>query len=299
LLLWVSLLAGAPPRDQGLPIRIPLWAGSAEPLEQDELSIKVDGKPAKIVRIQGPQEALLLLVVVDLVSDLNEIDLAREAMISALSQMPANAHIGLLRAQDGLRVLLDPTSDRDELTKAIQSFTTTGAPGLLETIEQAFQLADSVFEKAPVRTALCYVTDSNIYEYREDFSNPVINYTDSRDLSRRFPEGLVRDRIAALDAKLSMRQTPLFIVHLEYRPDRLNEAYQNGLMQLASTTGGQAIFCRSNSEIATAVGGVFRSISEHYGVDIQLPANTAEMVTIAVESAKRNVHYRSRFRIKR
>jgi hypothetical protein len=59
------------------------------------------------------------------------------------------------------------------------------------------------------------------------------------------------------------------------------------------------MFCRSNSEIATAVGGVFRSIAGHYGLDIQLPANTGEMVTIAVESAKGSVHYRNRFRIKR
>jgi hypothetical protein len=52
-----------------------LWSGSEEPLQQDELAVKVDGKPAKIVRIQGPSEALLLLIVVDLVADLNEIDL--------------------------------------------------------------------------------------------------------------------------------------------------------------------------------------------------------------------------------
>jgi hypothetical protein len=56
----------------------------------------------------------------------------------------------------------------------------------------------------------------------------VINWSDSRDLSRRFRRARAGpDR--GLDAKLSMRQTPLFIVHLEYRPDRLNEAYQNGL----------------------------------------------------------------------
>ena len=49
--------------------------------------------------------------------------------------------------------------------------------------------------KTYVRSAVLYITDSNIYNYREDYTNPVINYSDRGDLSRRFPEGLVREQV--------------------------------------------------------------------------------------------------------
>ena len=82
------------------------------------------------------------------------------------------------------------------------------------------------------------MTDSEVRNYREDFTNPVINSSDSRDLSRRFPEGLIRERISRVTTSLSRFQTPISIVHLRYSRDRLDEAYQNGLLQMAQLTGG-------------------------------------------------------------
>ncbi len=299
LLLLVALdLAGAA-RSEDLLIRIPLWSEGGEPIHSSQLRVQVDGRPAPILRLHGPEDPLLLLVVLDLVADLNEADLARDALIAALREAGSNVWVGVLRAQDGLRVLLDPTNDRDAIAQAILSFPVSGRPGLLETLETMSRLADSVLEKAPVRIAVYYITDSNIYSYREDFTNPVINWSDSGDLSRRFPEGLVRDRISKLTAKLSSAQAPIFITHVEYRTDRLNEAYQNGLMQIAAVTGGQAVFCRSNAEIHPAITGMVKTILSHYGLDLKVPAQAAENVAIKIESQNGTVTHRTRMRIKK
>jgi hypothetical protein len=241
----------------------------------------------------------MVLVIIDLVDDLSRINLARDAMVAALAEMPANAHIGLLRAQDGLRVLQDPTTDHESLIEAIQNMTVQGTPGLLETIETASELADSILAKAPVRMAICYVTDSDIRRYREDFTNPVINQSDRRDLSRRFPEGLVRERISKIEQQLSSSQVPVFVVHLEHTVDRLNEAYQSGLMQLATTTGGTAVFCRSNAEIATAIDETFRRMASHYSLDLAISSADSDSVEVSLKSSRGDLRYRGRIRLRR
>ncbi len=279
-------------------IRIPVWSDSGAALRADRLTAKIDGQPAQIVRLQGPSDELLLLLVLDLVADLNEIELAREALGTAIAEMPDGVFVSVLRAQDGLRVLLDPTNDREAIIQVIQTFTVSGTPGLLETIETASGLADSILAKARVRIAALYVTDSDIRDYREDFTNPVINYSDQRDLSRHFPEGLVRERISKLAAKLSSTQAPIFVVHLEHQADRLNEAYQNGLMQLSSTTGGASVFCRSNVEIGTAIEQMFRRIVSHYGLDLAVPERAGENVLISLEGPTGGLSYRNRMRLK-
>ena len=292
-----AVLLTAETREAGNRIRIPVWPASASPLTEDQLTAKVDGKPVEILSLRAPGEDLMILLVLDLVSDLNEIELARQAILSSLAEIPPEVHIGILRAQDGLRVLLDPTTDRDAITEAIETFPTTGTPGLLETIETMTKLADTILSKASVRLGVFYITDSDILEYREEFSNPVINETDSHDLSRKFPEGLVRNRILKLNSVLSSALAPLFVVHIEYRTDRLNEAYQNGLMQLASTTGGNSSFCRSNAEIGPAIEGTFKSILSHYSLDLLVTGKKGQNVTIFLESPNNNLSYRNRFHI--
>ena len=223
LLIAAALLTGAP-RVQRTTIRIPVWPESGASLTAENLTAEAGGQPAKVVSLHGPSDDLMLLLVLDLVADLNEIDLARQALAEAIRSLPRNVYIGVLRAQDGMRVLLDPTDDRDAILEAIQSAPVTGTPGLLETIGTVAEVGDAVLSKSSIRLAAMFITDSNIYAYREDFTNPVINYSDSRDLSRRFSDGLVRQRIAKLDEQLSMSQTPVFVVHLEYDRDALNEA---------------------------------------------------------------------------
>ena len=280
-------------------LHIPVWTTSSKPLKAADLKAAVNGKPVKILRLEGPNSGLMLLLVLDLTADINEIDLARAALISTLAKLPPTVYVGVLRAQDGLKVLLDPTPDRQAIAKVIRSFPVSGTPGLLETVQTAEQLADSILKNTPVRVAICYISDSNIYDYREDFTNPVINYSDRRDLSRRFPEGLVRERISKINANLSYHQTPIFIIHLEYRTDRLNEAYQDGLLQLSSTTGGESVFCHSNTEIASAIGNMFQRIVSHYLLDLQLPPRAKDKVTISVRANDGSLTYRDHIYVKK
>ncbi len=178
----------------------------------------------------------MLLLILDLSGDVGLAETAREALSKETEALPPNTWLGLMRAQDGLRVVLDPTADRAELARAIRDTPPGSYAGLLDSVQTVMELADDIPRKSAAPVAVLYVTDSDVRRYREDFTNPVINAGDPRDLSWRFPEDLVREKIRKLEVTLAPLQAPLFVVHLDYRSDRLNEAYQAGLKQLAATT---------------------------------------------------------------
>ncbi len=295
LVLLAGAATAAPPGTGPKTVRVAVWADSAEALDCRAPNARLDGSPARVARALGPADDLMMLGVLDLAGDLTLADAARQGLAASIPSLPAKAHLGFLKAQEGLRVLVDPTADHAAVAQAIESHSPGGRAGLLDTVEEASRLGDLVLAKAGVRLAIFYVTDSNIYNYREDFANPVINSSDGRDLSRRFPEGLVRERISKLAAVLSTRQAPLFIVHLDYRSDRLNEAYQAGLLELAAATGGSAVFCRSTAEIAEAVGTLFQRIASHWGLDLELPAGRQRQVTIEIDCGGRELNHRNRF----
>ncbi len=203
--------------------------------------------------------------------DVTLADLAKRALNERIAQLPSNALTGLLSAQNGLRVLVDPTADRAALQTAVDALPVSGKAGLLETIQTAAALGDAILAKAGVRLAVLFITDSDVGNYREDFTNPTINWTDSGDISRRFRDGLIRERISGLSASLETVETPVFILHLAYRTDTLNQAYQTGLMTLAATTGGSSYFCRSQAEIPDAMDKAFEAITSQYSLTVALP----------------------------
>jgi hypothetical protein len=285
--------APAPQRQRT--IRIPVLVED-EPVAADRLKASLlTGGALRITRVRSAADDLLLLVVMDLVGDLARIDPARSALIDAAKALPSKTWMGLMKAQDGLQVLLDPTPDRDKFAAALSTLPLTGKAGFLETVEQAVRLGDSVAARSPVRVAVLYITDSDVRNYREDFSNPVINSSDSRDLSRRFPEGLIKERTSRLAEKLTASQTPVFLVHLAYSSERLNEAYQTGLMQIATTTGGAAEFCRTLNDVATTVTRMVETVQRHQQVHVQLPAKATASVNVILEAEGRSLVYRSRF----
>ena len=71
-------------------------------------------------------------------------------------------------------------------------------------------------------------------------------------------------------------ETPVFILHLAYRTDTLNQAYQTGLMTLAATTGGTSYFCRSQTEIPDAMGKAFEAITSQYSLAGCPPGGSAQ-----------------------
>jgi hypothetical protein len=295
-LAWVSLgYSAAPKAVAPRQIRIPVWADG--PLKAADLTARLEGSDARILRIKGPDDDLMLLIVLDLVGEPASIDVAKEALLHEIRKLPQRTAVGLLRTHDGLKVLVDPTADREAVAQAITALPVNGKAGLLDTIGAAGRVTDSVLAKTTVRVALLYVTDSDVTDYREDFTNPVINSSDSHDLSRRFPEALVQEKISNLDRALSGQQTPLFVVHLHHRTDRINDAYQSGLKQLAETTAGAATFCRSSGEIAEAIEKVFSTIGAHYSVTLALPERSGKNVEVGLdaEGGSRTLSYRTHF----
>ena len=269
-LLTACLLGAAPP---ALPkrqkVRIPVWLPSG--MSEPAFEARLDGQPARVLSVSKPDDDLLILLVLDLAGDIALVDPAKTAVKAQIEALPQSVYIGVIRAQDGMDVLLDPTPEREPAVDALRSMAPTGKAGLLEAIEPVAKIGNAILEKTAVRVAVLFVTDSDIYNYRDDYTNPVINRSDSRDLSRQFPEALIQDKVNRLTTKLGPLQAPIFVLHLNYRSDRLNEAYQVGLQRLAATTGGSSYFCRSLPEIPANVEAAFGSMLSHYSVSLELP----------------------------
>lgn len=294
-----GLLAAAESRK---PMRTQLRVAAPEqtpPLDGTAFRATLDGNPARVLRVRGPKDDLILLVVLDLTGDLTLIDSARGALTEHLAALPKNNWVAVMKSQDVLQVLQDPSPDREKAAVAIREYAATGKAGLLTTIESAAALGDSLLTRSNVRVAVLYVTDSNIYNYREDFTNPVINSSDSRDLSRRFPDQLIREKIQKLSDGLASSETPLFFVHLNYFSDPINEAYQRGLLQLAEESGGIGAFCRSRGEIPEAVGKVVAAAATHWSVAVELRGAKARTANVDLLNGERDVPNRVRFSLRK
>jgi len=306
VVVLAPLVASPPPVARVTQIRIPLWMEAKAPAADDppgndlsptDFHATIDGVASRILSVKCPDDDLIILLVLDLSSgDLTLADPAKDALAAEIQKLKPRADVGLLRAQDGLHVLLDPTADRDAAIQAIEQQTFSGKAGLLATVDTMGRIADAMLGKSPVRVAIIYITDGDVRNYREDFTNPVINSSDSHDLSRRFPETLVQEKISKLNAALAMQQTPLFIVGLSWRGDRLNEAYQNGMKELAETTGGGAFFSRSTTEIPAAIQESFRTAVSHYSLTLALPERVSDrpQIRVTVPENGRGMSYRSR-----
>jgi hypothetical protein len=303
LLLYAASLVAAPPAARKETLRVPIsvQAETGKPaaaLARESLKIKLNGAAVPVASLLAPGDDLVLLVVSDVVGDVTLADPAKRAFNENAARLPANALAGLLRAQDGLRVLVDPTADRAALKSAVDALPVSGKAGLLDTVQTASALGDAILAKAGVRVAVLFITDSDVSNYREDFTNPTINWTDSGDISRRFRDGLIREKISKLDASLSAAETPIFILHLAYRTDTLNQAYQAGLMTLAASTGGSSYFCRSQTEIPDAMGKAFAAIASQYSLTVTLPKSLPKTVDVTLESPGLSLTWRSRFALK-
>lgn len=280
--------------------RITAWPvngnGAAPPDDwKASLTVAVDGAPVKAARIKGPDSDLLLLVVLDLVGDLAFVDPARQALAAEIRGLPGHVWPAVLRAQDGLRVAADPAPDPAGAIAAIENTQIGGRAGLLDTVEPAARLAAALIARNPVRVAILYVTDSNIYNYREDYTNPVINPSDSRDLSRRFPEGLIREKTTALANSLAAFDVPVFAVHLAFLRDRLNEAYQNGLQLMAESTGGALSMCRTPNDVPSVIAAAFARIRGHWAIDLEVPEAAARNFTVQLSAPNVTFQHRTRF----
>jgi hypothetical protein len=298
-LLALTLIA-ATPKPASHTIKVAVWPDATDgpPLAAKDLTVTVAGKPSQVLDVKGPGDDLFVIAVLDLTGDLSLAEPAKDALAADIEKLPQPTAVAVMRAQDGAKVLADPGTDRAAAVSAVRDLPVSGKAALLDCVETVMQLADSILAKTGVRVAVLYVTDSDPENYREDFTNPVINSSDTHDLSRKFPEALVQEKISKVAAVLAGRQAPLFVVHLRYRSDRLGEAYQSGLKQLAEVTGGSAIFCRSSEEIADAIQRTLGLITSSYSVTVALPEVRSKSLDLKLDAGGYNLTYRTRFVLK-
>ncbi len=270
-------------------LKIPVWVEKGEGVfwdggKRQSFKVFLEDKEVVIKSFQNPKSGSILLVVFDTVADLSRVDEARSALQDTFKDLNEQFWIGLLRAQDGLSVLQEPTADRAPLNEKIQSIEVIGKAGLLDTLEPVSQLATAILQKAAVRVSVLYVTDSGIGNYRADYLNPVINSSDSGDLSRRFSDRAVQERISRLSKSLNGFTVPLFILHLAHRGDTLNLAYQSGLERIATDSGGTAVFCRTNDEIRSSLLSLINRIRSSYVVTVDQPNTKRQSLKVRVEA---------------
>ncbi len=269
------------------------------PLERAAFRAVFESSPAKVGKTLGPKDDMILMLVLDLTGDINLIDTARGVLADRLRELPANTWVAVVKSQDILQVLVDPTPDRQKVLTAIQEYGVTGKAGLLDTLEPAIKMGDSLLSRSSVRVAVLYLTDSNVYNSREDFTNPVINASDAGDLSRRFPDQLIKEKMGKLSDALAGFQAPLYFVHLHYFSDPINEAFQRGLMQLAEESGGSGAFCRSPGEIPASIEKVLTSVQQSWSVGLELPPGAPKSATVRLYNGDREIPAHSRFALKR
>lgn len=288
--------------DGGAPIPTVLRIAALQqdpPLDKTAFRAALDNDPVKLGKIRGPQDDLIVLLVLDLTGDVSRIDAARSALAEQFKELPANTWLAVVKSQDLLQVLVDPTPDREKVLTAIQEYGATGKSGILDTLESAAKMGDALLTNANVRVAVLYLTDSNVYNMREDFTNPVINASDAGDLSRRFPGQLIKEKMGKLSDSLTPFQAPFFFVHLQYSSDPINQAFQRGLLQLAEESGGTGAFCRSRGEISDSLQKVLAAVGNSWSVAVQLPPSASRSATIHLFNGDRDVPAHSRFELKK
>ena len=288
LLVLAMIMAVSPAWAVSAPaesVSIPAWVKGGNCAADPEFNATLNGKPVSITSTLAPGSDQITLLVFDLTGSLSTMAVAKKAVIAAISKLPRNTWVGLLRDQNGLHVLVDPGPKRRPVIAAIQSFSNNGDPGLLETVDSTLSLADAIVRRAAVRVSVVYLTDANIYSYREDYTNPVINPSDRYDLSRVIPGALIEDKISNLLEGLRSLEAPLFVVQIQSWGDPMNEVYESGLVRLAAATGGRAEICHSDGEIPDAVAAIFGQIAGAWRLTLAVPPRTHRHLQIHLGAA--------------
>lgn len=274
-------------------LKIPVWVEEGADkfwLDGNRQAFKVfvEEKESPLKSFQTPKSSTILLIVFDTVADLARVDQARLSLNEAVKTLGQNYWIGLLKAQNGLSEMQEPTADRGALAQKIQAIQVNGKAGLLDTLEPVSKLAAGMMQKANVRVAVLYVTDSGIGNYRADYLNPVVNSSDSGDLSRRFSDRAVQEQMSRQVDALSQFTVPIFILHLSYRTDSMNLAYQSGLERIAAASGGLALFSRTSDDTDSLLKTLLKRIQSSYFLGVETPASDKKRraVKLRVEAKK-------------
>ena len=269
-------------------VKIPVWirngsSGFQTDLKLDDFQLYC-GKDQllKISSLNKPDGPTLLFIAFDTVGEIANINQVRAALKEELKKLGPQYWVGLISAQEQISVLQDPTPDQNLVWQKLAGITQIGKAGLLETIQPVADFATEVLLHSEVRVAVIFVTDSDIGNYRENYLNPPVNVSDSRDLSRRFAGRALQEKISRMALALAKYQAPIFIVHIDPGRDPLNKAYQNGLKQFAEALGGQLFLSKTIADIPTVIQEVFYWVRSFYVLGFQVPKAKSGFLKIEV-----------------
>jgi hypothetical protein len=291
-LLPVSFASTEKPATRNHPsrVRIPVWVKNASGEFQMGLTVRdfqvYDGKQSlKISDLQNRGTPALLFIALDTVGDMAKVDQARSALKQEVETLGSQYWVGVLSAQERLEVLQDPTPIRELVQQKLDMFSQIGKAGLLESIQKVAEFSNGILQQTRARVGVIFVTDSDIGNYRQDYLNPPVNYSDSRDLSRRFAGRALQEKISKMTIAMARYHAPIFIVHIDPAQDPLNQSYQNGLKQLAEASGGQLFLSKTAIDIPTMIQEAFRWACNFYVLDFQVPPTSKDTLKIRVNLA--------------
>jgi hypothetical protein len=236
--------------------------------------------------LQNQENPALLFIALDTVGDIAKVDQARSALKREVETLGSQYWVGLLSAQERLEVLQDPTPDRGLLDQKLDIFSQIGKAGLLECYQKVAEFSNGILQQTQARVGVIFVTDSDIGNYQQDYLNPPVNYSDSRDLSRRFGGRALQEKISKMTLTMARYHAPIFIVHIDPARDPLNRAYQNGLKQLAEASGGQLFLSKTAIDIPTMIQEAFRWARSFYVLNFQVPPSRKDTLKIRVSLAE-------------
>ena len=108
---------------------------------------------------------------------------------------------------------------------------------------------------------------------------------------------MIKDKISKLVEDDSSLEAPLFVVHINYRRDQLNEAYENGLGTLAEATGGRAELCRTQAEIPEAISTTMARISSAWRLTLTIPGKIRSNIMIHLSAPCGDAEQRVSWRV--
>jgi hypothetical protein len=257
---------------------VPFWVRTAHGEEAPPIGIRaitaeVRGRKIPPDFLLGPKSDLFLLIGLDLTGDAATAADAKDALASEIDKLGDQVYVSILNCQDELRVVQEPTRNREQSLQAVQSVAAIGKPGLLNCVERVESIADAILARSAVRVGVLFISDADVQNYRQDLTNPVINSSDPNDISRRFPEQLVQDAMAALSRRMASSLAPLDIVQLNYLTDRWNEAYYDGLRAIAGNTLGEVQSCATRAAISGSIEQSIARLIEHYSLRVTVPVH--------------------------
>ncbi len=277
LLLVPSVLpAEKTAADNSIRFCVPVWIlKEGTPIQpqiaRGDLSFFIDSAPLQITRQEEPGTPTLLFLAFDLVEDQAFINAAKQAIVDQVRKLGPEYWVGLIRAQETISVIQDPTKDKQLLLEKIRQSSQFGKAGLLESIQALADFSSSLMRRSSVRVAVILVTDSDVANYRTDYLNRPINRRDRRDLSRRFEGRALQEEISRMSAAMVRFPVPLLVVHVAPGRDRLNRTYHDGLGQVTSAVGGRLFLSKSAGDIPRTLQEAFEWADSFYVIEFEVP----------------------------